>query len=417
MNAMNRMHVAAGGLSLALFGSIAGCENPPSEAGAPPPERTASAKQAVGASSLPVREFVQLPDLCPGSVNDTDTFSSGAALFVTAATGGKVSLGVREPNGTTTTLGGPDWYVTTPTAIDVPGYRVACTTEATLIDRGPGPVGRVYSFDKTQGTKIVCWSNPTGSATWTKKIVAQAAAGEPADAFWPVVYASAKSGGAPVADAFEVVYVRDAEYAPWMKIAAGRAAREGAFFSRVHILTGQVQIFDQDTYPDWRAEANAFVGPVDCSGRCGWTTNGVVWSQCAGCPSGQVCNGGVCAADACTPLTFAQACAAKNGAQACGSRSDGCGGKIDCNACPAGQACGATGDPEFCGSRPAPVTAQKLIELYEDKHQRLCGTLPDPVTGADVQIDSTCTQCVNNICMDTPLPACIPTGGLASFTP
>src|SRR5262245_45790806 len=189
----------------------------------PGKEMTATAKAAV-ASGLPIRQFVQAPRMCEGAENDLDYFELGGGVRNGALVGrftaaGRYSLWVRENNGTQTQIAPADFYVDKPLGGITNSFRVVCTTTATLIDRGPGPAGEVFAFDKTQGMQVVCWANPLGTTLWTKTVVASAAAGEPKDAFWLKVVAGADNNGVDIANAFEVVYVRDAEYEPGLDIA------------------------------------------------------------------------------------------------------------------------------------------------------------------------------------------------------
>ncbi len=55
--------------------------------------------------------------------------------------------------------------------------------------------------------------------------------------------------------------------------------------------------------------------------------------QCGACPSGEACIGGSCTGGGCTPKT----CAQQN--FACGDQGDGCGNEIPCGACPSGESC------------------------------------------------------------------------------
>lgn len=413
MNLQTRHALIA--LSLSLTANALACSTNSSNE-KPLEERTAKTKQAIGVP-LPVRDFVQLPNLCPGSVHDLVTFDSGTVLVATVDTIGRMSLAVHEPNGPPSPLAGPTHYVRPLAKVEVTGHRIACTMRASLIQQGPGPVGTVYTFDRTQGTEVVCWYSPNGSTTWTEKVIASAAPGEPKDAFWPVFYSDADINKVPVPNAFEVVYVRDADYAFWANSATGRASREGTFFVRVDMPTGNITLIDQDTYPDWRDDARSYLGPLDCAGRCGWSFNGIDWTDCGGCAGGLHCDDGACGPIACTPKTAADACIDKPDAQACGERTDGCGGKVTCAACPAGQVCGGGGKQGYCGTRSGPMTAKRVRKLYNDTNNLLCGTLPDPLSGVPVVMTSTCNNCVDNVCRDTPLPACIPSGGLVNSTP
>jgi hypothetical protein len=92
---------------------------------------------------------------------------------------------------------------------------------------------------------------------------------------------------------------------------------------------------------------------TQASGKyCGVVGNGCGGQvDCGMCPSAQTCGGGgipnVCGAAAdsgtCTPTT----CTPPNGTY-CGTVGNGCGGSINCGACPAGQICGARA-PNVCG--------------------------------------------------------------------
>jgi len=64
--------------------------------------------------------------------------------------------------------------------------------------------------------------------------------------------------------------------------------------------------------------------------------------QCPACPTGQVCSQGQCyAPDAGPPMCIPKTCAAQ-GIQ-CGLAGDGCGNIIQCPACPTGQTCNSSG--------------------------------------------------------------------------
>jgi len=89
------------------------------------------------------------------------------------------------------------------------------------------------------------------------------------------------------------------------------------------------------------ASANAACGPV--GDGCG----GVL--QCGACPTGQLCGGGGTpfhcgGVSACVPRTCAQLSAS------CGPVGDGCGNVLQCGSCPTGQSCGGGGTPSVCGT-------------------------------------------------------------------
>lgn len=109
---------------------------------------------------------------------------------------------------------------------------------------------------------------------------------------------------------------------------------------------------------------------VACAGKCGFVSNGCpdgLGYQCSAANGGVSCDGNsgescgtwggvsnVCGKPACVPTkTAAQVCAAVGGNKSCANGiSDGCGGTINCGACPSDQICGLT-QADVCGT---PVT-------------------------------------------------------------
>ena len=88
----------------------------------------------------------------------------------------------------------------------------------------------------------------------------------------------------------------------------------------------------------------ACVPAVCMTGNCGSMGNGCGGTlNCGACPSGQVCTNNTCNLP-CTPTT----CAAQG--KNCGSIPDGCGGTLSCGTCTAPQTCGGGGTPNVCGS-------------------------------------------------------------------
>jgi hypothetical protein len=384
-------------------------------------------KQSLG-SGLPVRDFVQLPRMCQGATNDLDSFmqpdgTSLGTVFGQFSTTGQYSLWIREPNGSQYQIAPAAWYVDSPVAGSTDKFRIVCATAATLVDQGPGPVGEVYSYDKTNGTSILCWVNPRGTTTWRETVAAVPDSSGPSDALWLLAIGGTQlpDAGTDDPNSFELVYLRDAEYARWIRTSIGRQSREGAYFVRMTIASngsGSVSLFDRDSYPDWRDEARAQMGTLDCTGYCGWRRDAVDWTNCGACASGQTCSNGECVTGSCTRLTVAQACVPDSSGNApCGQRSDGCGGLLTCPSCPTGTTCGATLDVSYCGKRPTPLTISLLRAVYADDNDLLCGTFVDTVTGVNVTMDSICNNCQINLCRDKPLPPCTPSGGLGNPDP
>jgi hypothetical protein len=87
---------------------------------------------------------------------------------------------------------------------------------------------------------------------------------------------------------------------------------------------------------------------ADLGVQCGPAGDGCGGTlDCGACPSGQTCGGGgvpsTCGTR-CVPWTCADL-----GVQ-CGPAGDGCGGALECGACPSGQTCGGAGTPGRCGA-------------------------------------------------------------------
>ena len=96
--------------------------------------------------------------------------------------------------------------------------------------------------------------------------------------------------------------------------------------------------------PDASVEGTPCVPSVTCTppnGRyCGVIGNGCFGTiDCGTCPTGQICEAGLCVGGAdCVPL----ACQVTAG-QYCGKVGNGCGRAMDCGTCAAGQTCSASG--------------------------------------------------------------------------
>ncbi|HEY0707157.1 MAG TPA: hypothetical protein VGG33_10180, partial [Polyangia bacterium] len=119
---------------------------------------------------------------------------------------------------------------------------------------------------------------------------------------------------------------------------------------------------------------------------CGTIGNGCGGTlECGACPAGEVCGGGgtanVCAKTDpnCVPITCAQ-----TGGKYCGKIGNGCGGTLDCGDCAAGQTCGAN-SPQVCGVADAnckPITCAQTGGRY-------CGKVGD---GCGKELD--CGECI-----------------------
>jgi hypothetical protein len=93
--------------------------------------------------------------------------------------------------------------------------------------------------------------------------------------------------------------------------------------------------------------------PLTCAdqqftcGLAGDGCGGVI--NCGACPDNTTCGGagvpGQCGHGPCTPNTCAMAMAN------CGPIADGCGGLLQCGSCTAPQICGGSGTPNVCGTR------------------------------------------------------------------
>lgn len=86
--------------------------------------------------------------------------------------------------------------------------------------------------------------------------------------------------------------------------------------------------------------------------------------QCGACPTGQLCGGGGpnrCGLEPCTAKTCAALLAS------CGMVTDGCESVLSCGDCTLPDTCGGAGTPNQCGCKPSTCTAQGVA----------CGTAPD----------------------------------------
>jgi hypothetical protein len=143
--------------------------------------------------------------------------------------------------------------------------------------------------------------------------------------------------------------------------------------------------------------------PLTCQStatECGWIGDGCGGAaDCGGCPPGQVCGaGGPNKCGGCEP----QGC----GAAECGAVGDGCGGINQCGTCTNGQICGLN-TPNQCDT---PTSGQQCSKLSCTALDADCGVIGDGC-GGTVQ----CGACPNGqVCgLNTPFkcatpPACVP---------
>jgi hypothetical protein len=104
---------------------------------------------------------------------------------------------------------------------------------------------------------------------------------------------------------------------------------------------------------------------------------------------------------ACSPLTCTP-----GGGQYCGVIGDGCGGSLDCGACPAPQGCGAGGVANVCGE-PAASSCKPL--QCSNAQAQYCGVIGDGCGGAidcgDCGEGSVCGERAASVC-GKPCPLC-----------
>lgn len=105
------------------------------------------------------------------------------------------------------------------------------------------------------------------------------------------------------------------------------------------------------------------------------------------------------AAGCSSPLPCEPASCATLG-KTCGSVLDGCGGFLDCGACPAGQTCGGAGVPNTCGDAPcAPKTCAALGATCGSTSDGCGGVLDCGVcAGAEVCTSQLQCECVPKTC-------------------
>jgi hypothetical protein len=158
----------------------------------------------------------------------------------------------------------------------------------------------------------------------------------------------------------------------------------------------------------WTCENNLCVGGSTCNAltcgsycgsigdNCGHTL------MCAGCPAGQLCQGGICVNPGCVPLT----CNGPNSIRYCGSIGDGCGGTLDCETCPGGSACGSGGVPNVCRNpNCTPITCTPMGGQY-------CGMIGDGCGGV-----LNCGTCTNGMaCPTTGMQANVCPGSMGTGT-
>jgi hypothetical protein len=151
--------------------------------------------------------------------------------------------------------------------------------------------------------------------------------------------------------------------------------------------------------------------PLSCvfpSGRyCGPIGDGCGGAvDCGACPAGETCGGGAVAGvcgrppdPACTPVT----CAVPGGGQYCGRIGDGCGRALACGDCPGGAACGADGTANVCpGTRPCVNLCPRQVKCPAGATTSVSGTVlaptpprfgsPDPIYDAIVSIPNAPVQ-------------------------
>jgi hypothetical protein len=141
-----------------------------------------------------------------------------------------------------------------------------------------------------------------------------------------------------------------------------------------------------------QGDASSACVPTTCSAagaNCGQIADGCGGLiDCGACPAPDTCGGGgtanVCgtpatapdAGQVCTPTTCAQ-----RGAT-CGVIPDGCGGVLDCGACPAPDTCGGGGTANVCGTpATAPDAGQMCTPATCAQRGATCGAIQDGCGG------------------------------------
>src|SRR6185503_4784509 len=147
---------------------------------------------------------------------------------------------------------------------------------------------------------------------------------------------------------------------------------------------------------------------------CGSVGNGCGGiMDCGACPAGDTCGASipnVCSRTpgTCTPITCQQL-----GGKYCGTVGDGCGGQLDCGGCPTGLSCGGAGTPNICGALPDAGTCTTPIACQQT-NGKYCGTIGNGCGGTQdcggCPAGQTCGARTPNVC-NKPCPLCaqIPT--------
>ena len=145
--------------------------------------------------------------------------------------------------------------------------------------------------------------------------------------------------------------------------------------------------------------------PTNCEGRCGFQADDCEGEgiDCGACGNEELTCGGefldYCGKGSCVPRTCNETTAAGPVVR-CDSISDGCGGRLDCGACPPGEVCGAN-RPTVCGSCIPSTCKQLGAECGTVQDTRCPGTTVNCLQCAPGQ---TCTD--QHQCAGT--PTCTP---------
>ena len=145
-------------------------------------------------------------------------------------------------------------------------------------------------------------------------------------------------------------------------------------------------------------------------GRVGDGCGGLL--ECPACPGTQTCGGGgipgLCGGGDCTPLTMA-ACQTAAG-RYCGVIGNGCGGTIDCGGCPDGSMCGGGNVANVCGPPPGCVPSTSCSAggglNFCGKIGNGCGGLLDCGACTNGGTCGSATSGTPNVCSGP--PGCVP---------
>jgi hypothetical protein len=363
-------------------------------------------RRAQGVGVLPARDFFQYEptfgttDLTQISI--TGTGETDGTVITTGDGSGRVRIGVREESGATNYLTATAGFHLGLLTGRTDSYRIVCSSEFFGTYVAPGPRGNVFLYNKSQGTRLTCWTSLPSTGDWHSLVVA---APTPNRAHW-LLFLSGEDNSA------DVVYGTEERFDSSM-YHVGRSVDDKAYIQTLDVENGVASLGnrDEDNYPSLSENVARDMVDVPCDGLCGYVWTGADWKSCGGCPDGLTCQEQECKEGSCTPKTAAEVCLPREGDPPFGQRYDECSDLVDCPPCPDGMAGGANGDLLACSRYPAPMSPQALRASYQDVLNQLCGVVGDPASSSNIDLGTQCPRLYQycntaaNLCQPVEYPA------------